>query len=75
MRLLKTSGALRVLDFGINSNIEIIQRFQNKYLRIIVNLDISPMILYTTISTYHMLETRLTSSIRDTPDWRNTSTY
>jgi len=39
MRPLKTSGALRVLDFGNsnNSNMEIIQRFQNKYLTIIVN--------------------------------------
>jgi len=53
-----------------NSNIEIIQRFQNKYFRIIVHLGTSPMILYTTISTYHTLETRLKSSIRDGLDCR-----
>jgi len=47
---------------AFNTNMEIIQRFQNKYLKIIVNLDTSSMILYTTISTYHTLETRLKSS-------------
>jgi len=54
-----------------DSNMEIIQRFLNKYLRIIVNdNDTSPMTLYTT--TYHTLETRLKSSVRNTPtDWSN----
>jgi len=52
-----------------DSNMEIIQRFQNKYLGIIVDAPwyVSPMTLYTTISTYHTLETRLKSSVRDTP--------
>jgi len=59
-----------------NSNIEIIQTFQNKYLRIIVNFGTSPMILYVTISTYRTLETRLKSSVRDTPtDWRYIPTH
>jgi len=36
------------------------------------HLGASSMILYATISTYHMLETRLKSSVRDMPtDWRN----
>jgi len=60
-----------------NSNIEIIQRFQNKCLRIIesTHLGTSPMTLYITISTCHMLEMRSKTLVRDTPtDWRNIPT-
>jgi len=50
-----------------NSNIEIIQRFQNKYFRIIVNA-----LWYVTNDTLHHdfnvpLEMRLKSSVRHTP--------
>jgi len=54
-----------------NSNIEILQRFQNRYLGIIVN---PPWYVTndTTISTYYTLERRLKSSARDTPiGWKN----
>jgi len=59
-----------------NSNIEIPQKFQNEYLRIIVN---APRYI-TNDTLCHdlnmLLETRLKASARDTPiAWRNILTY
>jgi len=50
-----------------NSGIEILQKFQNKYLRIILSIPWYVTKLYTMISTYHTLETKLKDSARDTP--------
>jgi len=50
-----------------SSNIKV-QRFQNRYLRIVnVNLGTSSMTLYIMISTCRMLKTRLKNSARDMP--------
>jgi len=47
-----------------NPNMEILQRFQNRYLRIIVNAT-SPMTVYVMILTCHTLERRVKGSARD----------
>jgi len=62
--ILKPIWAYGVQLWASNSNIEILQRFQNKSLS--THFGTSPMTLYIMILTYHTLE-RLKNSVRDTP--------
>jgi len=50
-----------------NSNIEILRRFQDRCLRIIVN-GTAPVILYIMILMYHILETKIKDSAKPKKD-------